>query len=115
VSEETLSILKEERKAWLEWMHTKTKAIRAETKAMQDKRMEANMNDGRKESMACQVAMEANPEEKEAVVERQDISNEVATVMPVRGLRKQCTIQKLAAEHRQNPKGPKSIADHKEE
>jgi hypothetical protein len=48
--------------------------------------------------------MEPNPEEKEAVVEREDISNEVAAVMPVRGLRKRRRVQKLAAERQQKPK-----------
>jgi hypothetical protein len=48
--------------------------------------------------------MEPNPEEKEAVVERQDIRNEVAAVIPVRGLRKRGRVQKLAAERRQKPK-----------
>jgi hypothetical protein len=48
--------------------------------------------------------MEANPEEKEAVVVRQDIPYEVATVMPVRGLRKWRRVRKLATECRQKLK-----------
>jgi Spy/CpxP family protein refolding chaperone len=41
-------------------MNAETKAIQAKMKAMRDKRMEANMNDGRKERTACHEATEAD-------------------------------------------------------
>jgi hypothetical protein len=51
----------------------------------------ADMKDGGKERMACQEAMEANPEkmepntgEKEAVVEWQEIPNEEAAIHSLR-------------------------------
>jgi hypothetical protein len=94
----------EERKSLLEWMGAKTKVILAETKARRDKRMEANTNDDRNESTACQDAMEANPEkmepnpeEKEATVEREDVPNEDVAVMPVKGLKKRRSGRKSTA------------------
>jgi hypothetical protein len=65
-------------------------------KAMRDKRVDANMNDDQKEMMACQDAMEANPEkmepnpgEDEVVVEWQEVPKEVAAAMkPVNERRK---------------------------
>jgi SHS2 domain-containing protein len=51
---------------WREKMDVEMEANRAETKAMRYKRMEANMNDDQKETMACQDAMEAKPEKMEA-------------------------------------------------
>jgi hypothetical protein len=64
--------LNEEGKAFIEWMDAKTKATQAETKAIlaetkarREKRMEANTNDDRKESTACQDVMEARLEYEE--------------------------------------------------
>jgi hypothetical protein len=61
-----------DRKAFIEWMDAKTKATQAETKAIlaetkarREKRMEANTNDDRNESTACQDVMEACLEYKE--------------------------------------------------
>jgi hypothetical protein len=58
-----------DRKAFIEWMNAKTKtsqaetkAILAETKARREKRMEANTNDDRNESTACEDVMEARVE-----------------------------------------------------
>jgi hypothetical protein len=42
-------------KSMLEKMEAETEAIRVETKAMRDKRMEANRNAWREETMFCQV------------------------------------------------------------
>jgi hypothetical protein len=82
-----------------------TKSIRAEMKAMQDKRMEANMNDDQKESTACQDAMEANPEKTvphpemmQSEEEHQEIPTEDAAVMLVGEPRKRCRVRYLAAE-----------------
>jgi hypothetical protein len=47
-------------RAWQEEMDTETEAIQAETKVMRDRRMEANMNAWREETMACQGKMEAH-------------------------------------------------------
>jgi hypothetical protein len=56
----------------------------------------ADMKDGRKERVACQEAteansekMEPNPGEKEAVVERQEIPNEGASIHSLRACRKE--------------------------
>jgi hypothetical protein len=43
--------------ATLEKMDTEMEAIRTKTKAMRGKRMEANMNAWREETMSCQVTM----------------------------------------------------------
>jgi hypothetical protein len=76
-------------------IRAETKVIRAEPKAMQDKRMEANTNDDRKESTACQDAKEANPEKTvtdpemmQSAEEHQEIPTEDAAVMLVREPRK---------------------------
>jgi hypothetical protein len=74
--------------------------------------MEANTNDDRKESMACQDAMEANPEkmepnreEKEAIVEQQEVSKEDAAVAkPVNEQRKRHRGRKLTARRHGEPK-----------
>jgi hypothetical protein len=80
----------DKQEAMLTEINAKTKAILAETKARRDKTMEANTNDDRDESTVCQDVMEASPEkmepnleEKEAVVERQDIPTKDVAVMPV--------------------------------
>jgi hypothetical protein len=74
--------------------------------------MEANTNDDRKESTACQDAMEVNPErkepnsdEKEAVVERQEVPKEDAPVAKtVNERRKWHRGRKLTAGRRGEPK-----------
>jgi hypothetical protein len=61
-----------DRRAFIEWMKAKTKATQAETKAIlaetkarREKRMEANTNDDRNESTACEDVMEARLEYEE--------------------------------------------------
>jgi hypothetical protein len=63
-------------RAWREGTDTETEATRAETKANQaktevmwDKKMEANMNVWRKETMICQETTEARLECKEPTLE----------------------------------------------
>jgi hypothetical protein len=80
-------------KADREKIQAETATIRAETKAMRDKRMETRWDD-RKESTACQDAMEGtikkmepHSEEKEAIVERQEISNEMVAVHSLKACR----------------------------
>jgi hypothetical protein len=87
---ETLEEMKADSKAWREEIRAETEATRARTKAMREERIKANMDacmadrkNDRQETTACQDAMEANLENvepnpglKEAVVERQETSNE---------------------------------------
>jgi hypothetical protein len=74
------------------------------------------MKDGRKETMTCQEKTKARLEcekptsvDVESDVEHQQVPKEVAAVMPVGGLRKQCKDRNLAAECCQ--KGPGDIVD----
>jgi hypothetical protein len=90
-----------------EKINAEMEAIRAETKAIRDKRMETNMNDGRKERTACREAREAdtekiqpNPEMMQSIAEHHEDSQ----LMPVRGLRKWRGDQNLAAGCHQKPK-----------
>jgi hypothetical protein len=83
-----------------------TGAIRIRTKAMRDKRMKASrdacfadIKNNRKETTACQNAMEANlekvepnPGEKEAAVERQETSNEEVAIHPLTACRNEGTV-----------------------
>jgi hypothetical protein len=92
-------------------INAKTKAILADTKARRDKRLEANTNDDRNESTACEDVtedspekMEPNPQEKEAVVEREDVPNEDIAVIPVKGLKKRRRGRKSTAGRRREPK-----------
>jgi hypothetical protein len=85
-------------------IQAETEAIRARTKAMQEKRLEANFNACRKETVACQETTEANPEEKastskemESEVEEHEVPMESAVVKPVGGRKKQQRGQNLAA------------------
>jgi hypothetical protein len=61
--------------ATLEKIDAVTEAIRAKTKAMRDKRMEANMDDGRKERTSSQDAMEANLKKMEPNPGEKEIPN----------------------------------------
>jgi hypothetical protein len=63
------------------------------------------------EMTACHEATKADAEKIEpdpgmmqSVVEHQEVPNEEATMIPVRGLRKQCRDRNLAMERRQKPK-----------
>jgi uncharacterized protein YdaU (DUF1376 family) len=76
----------------------------AETKDMRNKRMEAHMSDGQKETTACQDAMEANLEKTESnpgimqyIEEHQEIPKEEAAVKPVGGPRKRRRVRNLTA------------------
>jgi hypothetical protein len=57
--EEKLNANHKEMMAWREETDAETKAIQAKTEAMRDKRMEANMNAWRNETMTCQETTEA--------------------------------------------------------
>jgi hypothetical protein len=92
-------------------IHAETEAIRARTKAMHEKRMEANFNICQKETIACQETTEANREKKEpslkeiqSIVERRKVPVVDAVVKPVRGQKRRQRGQHLAAGQHEEPK-----------
>jgi hypothetical protein len=96
-------------------LHAETKAIQARTKAMRDKRIEANMKDDRKATTACQDAMEAslrniepNTEEKETVLARHEIPKEEVAV------HSETAASQEAAETKPNPGKMQSVQEHQE-
>jgi hypothetical protein len=79
---------------------------------MQDKRMEANMNDGRKDRTTCHEAPEADTEKTgpvpgmlQSVGEHQEFPKEEATEMLAGGLKKWCKDWNLATGRSQKLKG----------
>jgi hypothetical protein len=98
---EILEKLDADSKAWRDEIRAETEAIRARTKAMREERMKANreacmadIKNDRKETTACQDAMEANletiepnPAGNEAAVERRETLNEEVAVHPLRACR----------------------------
>jgi hypothetical protein len=82
------------RKADLEEMKADREKIQAEMKAMYDKRMETRRDD-RKESTACQDAVEGSIK---AVVEWQKIPNEEVAVHSLRAYRSKAVASQGAAE-----------------
>jgi hypothetical protein len=85
--------------AEMEAIQARTKAIRAKTEAMRDKRVEANLNPCRKETMACQETTEANPE-MESESERREVPMEEAAVKSSGTMKKRQMSRHLAAGRR---------------
>jgi hypothetical protein len=92
-------------------MDTETAAIRARTKARQDKMMEAYLNACRKETVTCQETIEAHlgckepsPKEMESQVEHREVPMEEAAVKSSRVMKTQHRGQHLAAGRRREPK-----------
>jgi hypothetical protein len=97
-----------ENKAWLEKIEAETKAIRAETKAMRDKRMNANIKIDREETTACHAEMDTEKIEPDSGMmqsaeEHLEIPMEDAAVMPVGGRKKRRRARKPAAGRRGEP------------
>jgi hypothetical protein len=95
--------------------------IDAETKAIRDKRMKANMNSCQKETTACQYEMEvsirnmkSNPEEKETVLERHEIPNEEVTVHSLRTCQSETAASQEATETKPDPGTMQSAEEHQE-
>jgi hypothetical protein len=100
--------------AWGEEMDTKTEAIHAETKAMRDKTVEANVNACRKETTACQEATETetNSGMMQSIEENQEIPKGESAVTPVGVPRKQRRVWNLAwSTARDGRKIPGEIVD----
>jgi hypothetical protein len=109
-------------RAWREKTQSETEAIKARTKAMRDKRVEANSNAGLKETVVCQVTteaspMETNPEavasreceeqyprELESGAEHQEVLKEEAAVRSSRAMKKRHRGRRIAAGRRDKPK-----------
>jgi hypothetical protein len=100
----------------------KTKAILEETKARRDKRLEANTNDDRNESTACQDVLEDSPEkmgpnleENEAVVERQRVHDKETAIHSLKDDRKKSSGYNEATEKIElDPGMMKSAEEHQD-
>jgi hypothetical protein len=119
----TLARMEAEDKAWREVIRAETEAIRARTNAMREERMKANMDacmedikNDRKETTACQDAMEANletmepnPGGNEVVVERRETLNEEGTVCTLRACRNETMANQETMEARLKKDKPTSM------
>jgi hypothetical protein len=83
----------------------------AETEATRDKRMEANMNAWREETLSCQVttaacldSQEPNPEDMKSEVEHREVPTEEAAVKSTGTMMKRHRGRHLAAGRRGEPK-----------